>query len=83
MRLYDTLSTKNERPGHPGHFGHSNIFTFSGMHLPPSLLISTLELRRIVMFLVGYERLAKGANIHLQTTTFAPFLATHDRFLSL
>jgi hypothetical protein len=29
----------------------------------------------------GYERLAKGANIDLKTTTFDPFLATHNRFL--
>jgi hypothetical protein len=29
----------------------------------------------------GYERLAKEAHVGLQTTTFKPFLATHDRFL--
>jgi Dolichyl-phosphate-mannose-protein mannosyltransferase len=29
----------------------------------------------------GYERLAKGAHIDLKTTTFDPFLATHNRFL--
>jgi len=34
------------------------------------------------LFLGMYERLAKGARINLRTTTFAPFLATHDRFLA-
>ncbi len=29
----------------------------------------------------GYERLARGAHIDLKTTTFDPFLATHNRFL--
>jgi hypothetical protein len=29
----------------------------------------------------GYEKLAKWARVGLTTTTFGPFLATHDRFL--
>jgi hypothetical protein len=33
------------------------------------------------LFLSAYERLAVGAHIDLKTTTFGPFLATHNRFL--
>lgn len=33
------------------------------------------------LFLEAYERLGKGAQIDLKTTTFDPFLATHDKFL--
>jgi hypothetical protein len=33
------------------------------------------------LYLRGYERLAKEANIDLKTTTFDAFLATHNRFL--
>jgi hypothetical protein len=33
------------------------------------------------LFLGIYERLAQGAQINLKSTRFAPFLATHDRFL--
>jgi hypothetical protein len=29
----------------------------------------------------GFERLAKGAHVDLKTTSFDPFLATHNRFL--
>jgi hypothetical protein len=29
----------------------------------------------------GFERLAQGAHLDLKTTEFAPFLATHERFL--
>jgi len=33
------------------------------------------------LFLEAFERLGKGAQIDLKTTTFDPFLATHDKFL--
>jgi hypothetical protein len=33
------------------------------------------------LFLTAYDRFARGAGIHLKTTTFGPFLATHNRFL--
>jgi Dolichyl-phosphate-mannose-protein mannosyltransferase len=32
------------------------------------------------LFLNEYRRLARSAHVNLKTTTFAPFLATHDRF---
>ena len=30
---------------------------------------------------MAYQRFAKGADINLKTTSFGPFLATHNRFL--
>ena len=33
------------------------------------------------LYLTAYERLAKGAHIDLNLSTFGPFLATHNRFL--
>jgi hypothetical protein len=34
------------------------------------------------LFVMMYERLARGANLDLKTTTVVPFLATHQRFLA-
>jgi len=80
MQLYDSLSID--------HSGLDIIvlprleYLYFFMYAPPSV-VSRLYFGAPAsdFFISMYERLAKGAHLDLKTTTFAPFLATHRRFL--
>jgi hypothetical protein len=80
MRMYDTLSV--DHAGLDIMVLPSLRYIYLFRYATPSV-VSHLYYGAAAddVNLGGYERLAKWAHIDLKTTTFGPFLATHDRFL--
>jgi hypothetical protein len=80
MELYETLSSDNDGLDILVLPNLEYIYFFR--YAPPSV-VPHLYFGGSAndLFLAAYQRLAKGAQIDLKTTTFATFLATHSRFL--
>jgi hypothetical protein len=80
MALYDALSMNND--GLDVLVLRNVEYLYFFRYAPPSV-VSHLYFGAPPddLFLKAYQRFAKGADIDLKTTTFGPFLATHDRFL--
>ena len=80
MALYDTLSMNNN--GLDVLVLRNVEYLYFFRYAPP-LVTSHLYFGAPPddLFLTGYQRFAKSADINLKTTTFGPFLATHKRFL--
>ena len=80
MRPFGTVSTNNSGLDILVISELDYIYFFS--NAPPSV-VSHLYYAASSdnLYLTAYERLAKGAHIDLNLSTFGPFLATHNRFL--
>jgi hypothetical protein len=80
MRLYDNLSTSTNGLDILILPPLEYIYVF---HYAPATVVSHLYFGAPAndLFLGAYQRLAKWARIDMKTTTFGPFLATHNRFL--
>jgi hypothetical protein len=80
MQLYDSLSS--DLSGLDIIVLPRLEYLYFFMYAPPSV-VSRLYFGAPAsdFFISMYERLAKGAQIDLKTTVFAPFLATHRSFL--
>jgi hypothetical protein len=80
MRLYNTLSVNNKGLDT---LVLPNLEYLYFFRYAPTAVVSHLYFAAPAddLFLAGYERLANGARIDLKTTSFGPFLASHDQFL--
>ena len=80
MALYDTLSMNDS--GLDVLVLRNVEYLYFFRYAPPSV-VSHLYYGAPPddLFLMAYQRFAKAADINLKTTTFGPFLATHNRFL--
>jgi len=80
MRLYDTLSVNNKGLDT---LVLPNLEYLYFFRYAPAAVVSHLYFAAPAddLFLVAYERLAIGARIDLKTTSFGPFLASHNQFL--
>lgn len=80
MALYDTLLTNTD--GLDVMVLRNVEYLYFFRYAPPSV-VSHLYFAAGPddLFLMAYQRFAKGADINLKTTSFGPFLATHNRFL--
>ena len=80
MALYDTLLLNTD--GLDVLVLRNLEYLYFFRYAPPSVVRHLyFGARPDDLFLMAYQRFAKGADINLKTTSFGPFLATHNRFL--